>query len=270
MNKKEQQKLIEKIIQSPKPNQDTNEFKKLQMHWYNKLEDKTDYEDIERTGTMRHKYYDEYGGLIKRYSWSITDKYDFSAHQYYQTLRKISWDAIVTSNSKCFDQFKPSKSYKLEDFEALKPKSDSNDSPSSSLDFNNSTSPVSPDSPQTIKIQKLSKVDSKILYLAGDGQGVREISKYLRRYLPHHARRGKRGPKGKPFSVFYVHNRLTKLVESIQAGHIFEGTEAIRKDLNKIEKLTLYSPAPKTQKHGEVRKTGLSLNSYINTENNND
>jgi hypothetical protein len=113
MKKSEQQKLINKVIKSDKPNQDCSEFKRLQMYWYDKIESNSDYNDIERTGTMRHKYYDEYGGNIKHFSWWITEKYNFATHEYYQFLRKISWNARVTSNSKAFDPSKPFKSHKL-------------------------------------------------------------------------------------------------------------------------------------------------------------
>lgn len=250
MKKNKQEELIKKIIDSPKPNQDTKEFKKLQMHWYNKLEDKTDFNDIERTGTMRHKYYDEYGGLIKHYSWLLTQKYDFSAHQHYQRLRKISWNGIVTSNSCVFDASKPFKTHKL-DLSSLKsaqkaPPHDNNKAQKLKSDSNNPPDITLP-TEQTIKTQKLSKVDSRILYMLGDGEGFREISSYLRRYLSHHASRRRTGPKGKPFSVYWVHTRAEKLLEDIKAGHILEAVEA-----------------------GGVRKRLLSLNSYIYTENNNE
>jgi hypothetical protein len=257
LKKKEQQDLIKKIIDSPKSNQDCKEFKKLQMHWYKKLEAETDYKDIERTGTMRHKYYDEYGGLIKHYSWLIAAKYDFSAHKHYSLLRKISWNAIVTSNSSAFNDSKPSKSLSLDDFNA----------------FSGTNTPSLPTSEphQSIKLQKLSKVDSKILYLAGDGKHIREISKYLRRYLSHHASRSKTGPKGKPFSVFFVHNRLHKLINSIQDGSIVEMSPEIQKFMKNSS--TSLIETPKTQESeegGGVKKTGKELNSYIYTENNND
>lgn len=207
---------------------------------------------------MRHKYYDEYGGLIKHYSWSITDKYDFHTHQYYQILRKISWDAIVTSNSEAFNPSKPSKSYKYEDFSALRPKSGTNSS-------------ILPPS-KTIKIQKLSTVDSKILYLTGNGEGVREISAYLRRYLPHHAPKTRRGPKGKPFSVFYVHTRMQILVKSYLNGSIIESTPQMLKDLRRVERSQAAqdSQAAKASEGGGVKKTGLALDISINPENNND
>jgi len=216
MKKKEQALLIEKVIKSPKSNQDCKEFKQLQMHWYSKLEKLTDYEDIERTGLQRSKYYDEYNGNIKNYSWSITDKYDFFTHAYYQKLRYFSWHAIVTSTSPIFDASKPYKSHKINKISLI---SDSN--PSSSTN-------------NTIKTQKLSVVDAKILYMIGDGSTITDISLFLRRYLSHHASASKRGPKGKPFSIYYVHSRLDKLIQSIQAGTIYIADEG-----------------------GEVKKTGL-------------
>lgn len=236
MKLKEQKELIKKIVNSDKPNQECKEFKKLQMHWYNKLEEKTNYNDIERIGTQRHQYYDEYHGLIKHYSWSITDNYSFSAHQYYQLLRKISWDAIVTSNSVAFDPSKPYKTHNLADL-----------LPSEAKNALQHSTSLSPDSKTSIKTQKLSLVDSRILRLAGNGKTYREISKYLRRYLSKQAKNAHKNPKRKPFSVYYVHTRFKKLLNDIKAGHIFVDCEG-----------------------GGVEKSGEELNSYIYTENNND
>ena len=257
MKKKKQQKLIQKIIQSEIPNQQTKEFKELQLHWYKKLDDETNYDDVERIGVQRSKRFNEYSGLIKYESWIMASLYDKNRHNYFQLLRKLSWDAIVTSNSKAFDPSKPSKSLSLTDFEAFSalnnPKSDSNNSSN------------------TIKLQKLSKVDSRILYMIGDGKQIREVSKYLRRHLSHHASRSKTGPKGKPFSVFFVHTRLKKLIESILAGHIVELTPQLQKFMKKNSTSTIKTPQDSEDlEDGGVKKSGLEENSYIYTENNND
>lgn len=234
MKKSEQNKLIQEILNSPKSNQDCKQFKKLQMHWYKKLEASTSYEDIERTGTNRNSFYDEYGGNIKHYSWAIAAKYNFATHAYYQKLRYFSWHARVTSNSPLFNASKPSKVLKIAPTTTLSPQNNVNNlisdpNPSSSLPKSSSISS------NLLRTQKLSTVDAKILYLIGDGKGISEVSSFLRRYLSHHAPTTRKGPKGRPFSVYYVHTRLDKLLKSIEAGTIYVA-----------------------DKGGEVKKAGLA------------
>ena len=55
----------------------------------------------------------------------------------------------------------------------------------------------------------LPKIDRKVLKLHGKGQTIQQISNYLRENFEYPL--NKLGRSGKPYSVFYVHNKLKSL-----------------------------------------------------------
>ena len=55
----------------------------------------------------------------------------------------------------------------------------------------------------------LPKIDRKVLELHGKGQTIQQISNYLRENFEYPL--NKKGRKGKPYSVFYVHTKLKSL-----------------------------------------------------------
>ena len=55
----------------------------------------------------------------------------------------------------------------------------------------------------------LPKIDRKVLELHGNGQTIQQISNYLRENFEYPL--NKKGRKGKPYSVFYVHSKLKYL-----------------------------------------------------------
>ena len=55
----------------------------------------------------------------------------------------------------------------------------------------------------------LPKIDRKILELHGDGHTIQYISNYLRKNFKYPL--NKKGRKGKPYSVYYVHTKLKYL-----------------------------------------------------------
>ena len=55
----------------------------------------------------------------------------------------------------------------------------------------------------------LPKIDRKIQELHGNGQTIQQISNYLRENFKYPL--NKKGRKGKPYSVFYVHSKLKYL-----------------------------------------------------------
>ena len=55
----------------------------------------------------------------------------------------------------------------------------------------------------------LPKIDRKILKLHGKGYTIQRISNYLREHFEYPL--NKKGRKGKPYSVFYVHTKLKYL-----------------------------------------------------------
>ena len=55
----------------------------------------------------------------------------------------------------------------------------------------------------------LPKIDRKVLELHGDGYTIQRISNYLRDHFEYPL--NKKGRKGKPYSVFYVHTKLKYL-----------------------------------------------------------
>lgn len=234
MNKKKQQELINETIKSEQKTQDCLSFKKLQKYWYDKLKSKTGFKDLEISKVHKHRFYRDDFSFLYRSTFSIGCLTNFdgerflATQQHFQTLRKISWNAIATSNSSVFD---PSKSFKTHKLTKINPNSDQKTTPNDTIE---------------LKTQKLSKVHSKILYLHAQGYTIENISNYLRRYFKHHSNRKPKGDRNKPFSVYYVHTALKKILQDVEAGHILE--------------------APKA---GEVKKRVSKLNSYIYTENNN-
>ena len=173
---------------------DKKEFKDLQLKWYKKLESKG-FDDIERTGTYKDKYFDDHTPYLKHQAHAVRNLIESApeTYEYFSNLRKISWDAIVT--------------------------------PKSTLNSTDSTVP-------------LSKVDSRILFLHADGKATKDISNFLRRYYSHKAPKSKTGPKGKPFSVYYVHYRLKKLLKAIELGEIYsQDTGGVKKTDKSTEEL---------------------------------
>ena len=251
MNKKKQQELINETIKSKQKTQDCLSFKKLQKYWYDKLKSKTGFKDIEISKVHKHRFYRDEFSFLYRSTFSIGCLTNFdgerflATQQHFQTLRKISWNAIATSNSSVFNPSKPFKTHKLTKIDT---NSHSNSSPHDNNEAQklNSDSNNSPSHIIELKTQKLSKVHSKILYLHAQGYTIENISNYLRRYFKHHSTRKPKGTKNRPFSVYYVHTALKKILQDVEAGHILE--------------------APKA---GEVKKRVSKLNSYIYTENNN-
>ena len=55
----------------------------------------------------------------------------------------------------------------------------------------------------------LPKIDRKVLELHGNGQTIQQISEYLRENFKHPL--NKKGRKGKPYSIFFVHTKLKSL-----------------------------------------------------------
>ena len=125
------------------------EFKKLQKEWYKRLE-ATGFDDIERSGKNRAKYYDEYSGILKRPQSVLRNKYNFFTYKYYDIASYLGYNATF-----------------------------------------------------------LPKIDRKVLELHGNGQTIQQISNYLREHFEYPLQKTPR--KRKPYSVFYVHNKLKYL-----------------------------------------------------------
>ena len=69
------------------------EFRKLQREWYKRLE-ATGFDDIERSGKNRAKYYDEYSGILKRPQSVLRNKYNFFTYKYYDIASYLGYNAI--------------------------------------------------------------------------------------------------------------------------------------------------------------------------------
>ena len=69
------------------------EFRKLQREWYKRLE-ASGFDDIERSGKNRTKYYDEYSGILKRPQSVLRHKYNFFTYKYYDIACYLGYNAI--------------------------------------------------------------------------------------------------------------------------------------------------------------------------------
>ncbi len=132
-----------------KKEQKTPKFKELQRAWY-KLLDESGFDDIERSGKNRQRFFDEYSGILKRPTSVIRAKYDLFTEKYYNIASFLSYNATF-----------------------------------------------------------LPKIDRKVLELHGKGYTTQRISDYLRENFEYPL--NKKGRKGKPYSIFYVHTKLKYL-----------------------------------------------------------
>ena len=124
-------------------------FKELQRAWY-KILDESGFDDIERSGKNRQRFFDEYSGILKRPTSVIRAKYDLFTEKYYNIASFLSYNATF-----------------------------------------------------------LPKIDRKVLELHGKGFTTQRISDYLRENFEYPL--NKKGRKGKPYSIFYVHTKLKYL-----------------------------------------------------------
>jgi hypothetical protein len=132
-----------------KKEQKTPKFKELQRAWY-KILDESGFDDIERSGKNRQRFFDEYSGILKRPTSVIRAKYDLFTEKYYNIASFLSYNATF-----------------------------------------------------------LPKIDRKVLELHGKGFTTQRISDYLRENFEYPL--NKKGRKGKPYSIFYVHTKLKYL-----------------------------------------------------------
>ena len=124
-------------------------FKELQRAWY-KILDESGFDDIERSGKNRQRFFDEYSGILKRPTSVIRAKYDLFTEKYYNIASFLSYNATF-----------------------------------------------------------LPKIDRKVLQLHGKGYTTQRISDYLRENFEYPL--NKKGRKGKPYSIFFVHTKLKYL-----------------------------------------------------------
>tara|TARA_R110002050_G_scaffold54793_2_gene123942 strand:+ start:285 stop:749 length:465 start_codon:yes stop_codon:yes gene_type:complete len=68
------------------------EFRKLQREWYKRLE-ASGFDDIERSGKNRTKYYDEYSGILKRPQSVLRNKYNLFTYKYYDIASYLGYNA---------------------------------------------------------------------------------------------------------------------------------------------------------------------------------
>jgi hypothetical protein len=124
-------------------------FKELQKAWY-KILDESGFDDIERSGKNRQRFFDEYSGILKRPTSVIRAKYDLFTEKYYNIASFLSYNATF-----------------------------------------------------------LPKIDRKVLELHGKGYTTQRVSDYLRENFEYPL--NKKGRKGKPYSIFFVHTKLKYL-----------------------------------------------------------
>ncbi len=186
------QKKFERETNESKSVYETAQFKELQMKWYRKLDSKG-FNDIERTGKNRQVYFDEYSGILDKPLSVLKRKINSFALAHYNILRKFSHYKGVLP--------------------ILQPKSEKNrakngETDSKALNITQKTSK------QPNTATKLTPSDCSILQLTGNGATIAQVSAHLRRYHAHHVDSShKTGPKGKPYSTYYVHTRLQQLVQ---------------------------------------------------------
>ena len=75
-----------------KKEQKTPSFKELQRAWY-KVLDESGFDDIERSGKNRQRFFDEYSGILKRPPSVIRAKYDLFTEKYYNIASFLSYNA---------------------------------------------------------------------------------------------------------------------------------------------------------------------------------
>ena len=78
----------------------------------------------------------------------------------------------------------------------------------------------------------LPKIDRKVLELHGDGYTIQRISTYLRENFKYPL--NKKGRKGKPYSVFYVHTKLKYLKLLIILYTQTEDLDSVKKSWQSI------------------------------------
>jgi len=210
----------------------TDEFKKLQLKWYKKL-DSTGFDDIERSGVNRQLYFDEYGGILKRQLSHLKRRINSSTLYHFSLLSKFSFTKITMS---ALDRLQPTeitqfitqksqkgvqnnqknltKSSPASPAASAAPDSTNTTTAPVLLTFNDLTLKEKKALIRSLKTYKdrLSPSDIVILRKTGDGATVRDISRFLRSYHSHYHKKGP-GPSGKPYSVFYVHSRLKVLMK---------------------------------------------------------
>ena len=72
----------------------SKEFRALQMQWYKKLDD-TGFDDIERSGKNRQKYFNEYSGILKKPVSAIKHKKNANAlYRLFNLCRQFSHYSI--------------------------------------------------------------------------------------------------------------------------------------------------------------------------------
>lgn len=182
------------------------EFKELQLEWYKKLDD-DGFQDIERSGRNKQNYFDEYNGILHRSSVNkLYQKIDSFTFTYYNILRKFShFRGDLTD-------FLPKKVETRATCPTIEGKSPTCPTIEPNPGCTNSKKPHKP--------IKLSNSDRRILQMFGDGETMQDISKHLRRYHAASVDQDhKRGRKGKPYSIYYVHKRLKLLAEAAIAWH---------------------------------------------------
>ena len=70
----------------------TPSFKELQKAWY-KILAESGFDDIERSGKNRQRFFDEYSGILKRPTSVIRAKYDLFTEKYYNIASFLSYNA---------------------------------------------------------------------------------------------------------------------------------------------------------------------------------
>ena len=78
----------------------------------------------------------------------------------------------------------------------------------------------------------LPKIDRKVLELHGNGQTIQQISNYLRDNFEYPL--NKKGRKGTPYSIFFVHTKLKSLKLLILIYAETENLESVKKSWQSI------------------------------------
>lgn len=195
----------------------TEEFKKLQMKWYKKL-DKSGFDDVERSGKNKQTSFDEYGGELKKPLANIKKKLAHSLIDHYLNLGNFS------QSPQCVSILRPKllKKPKIGDL------SDSTDQITTILQP--TTDYLVIDSNQdyilalVIEEIELSNIDRCILRKTSEGYTIRQLSKHLRSYyswrLDDNTKRV--GAPGQAYSTFYVQSRLKKLTQLMKFHEKYE------------------------------------------------
>jgi hypothetical protein len=196
---------------------ESKEFIKLQLKWYRKL-DNSGYNDIERTGKNRQKYFDQYSGLLSKSLSYLKHRIDSFALNHYTDLQNFA----EVPNS--IQILKPTtlKIPKNAHLSALKPKSSPNPNKLTILPNIVLYKPIKSNQDdqdnqdfqliQALVVEEISlnKIDRHILKKYADGMYLKDISKFLRRYYSRTIK-NKLGRPGRPFSISWVYTRLKQL-----------------------------------------------------------